>query len=145
MQLELKRIQREIGITFIFVTHDQEEALTMSDRIAVMSEGWVEQIGSPTEIYHRPATVFVAGFIGEANLLPGTARGPRTASVADGRRRRRHRSPCPTRPTPTGRRARDGPPRAGAGRPRRRPPTARPGSRPPSTRSSSEAPPCTSG
>ena len=70
MQLELKRIQREVGITFIFVTHDQEEALTMSDRIAVMSEGRVEQIGSPEEIYHEPDTEFVAGFIGMANLLP---------------------------------------------------------------------------
>jgi spermidine/putrescine transport system ATP-binding protein len=70
MQLELKRIQREVGITFIFVTHDQEEALTMSDRIAVMSEGRVEQIGTPEQIYHEPDTVFVAGFIGMANLLP---------------------------------------------------------------------------
>ena len=70
MQLELKRIQREVGITFVFVTHDQEEALTMSDRIAVMSAGRVEQIGTPTEIYDRPGTVFVAGFIGEANLWP---------------------------------------------------------------------------
>ena len=72
MQLELKRIQRDTAVTFIFVTHDQQEALTMSDHIAVMSDGWVEQIGSPTDIYHRPATPFVAGFIGEANLLPGT-------------------------------------------------------------------------
>jgi spermidine/putrescine transport system ATP-binding protein len=70
MQIELKRIQREVGITFVYVTHDQEEALTMSDRIAVMSEGNVEQIGSPTEIYGEPATVFVAGFIGQANLWP---------------------------------------------------------------------------
>jgi spermidine/putrescine transport system ATP-binding protein len=70
MQIELKRIQREVGITFVYVTHDQEEALTMSDRIAVMSEGMVEQIGTPTEIYDRPATVFVAGFIGQANLWP---------------------------------------------------------------------------
>ncbi|HSL56517.1 MAG TPA: ABC transporter ATP-binding protein [Acidimicrobiales bacterium] len=68
MQLELKRIQREVNITFVYVTHDQEEALTMSDRIAVMSEGRVEQIASPTEIYAEPATVFVAGFIGQANL-----------------------------------------------------------------------------
>ncbi|MGZ4735447.1 MAG: ABC transporter ATP-binding protein [Acidimicrobiia bacterium] len=75
MQLELKRIQREVGITFIFVTHDQEEALTMSDRIAVMSEGRVEQIGSPEEIYHEPETVFVAGFIGMANLLPAEIEG----------------------------------------------------------------------
>ncbi len=70
MQLELKRIQREVGITFIFVTHDQEEALTMSDRIAVMSQGRVEQIGTPEEIYNQPSTIFVAGFIGSANLLP---------------------------------------------------------------------------
>jgi spermidine/putrescine transport system ATP-binding protein len=70
MQIELKRIQREVGITFVFVTHDQEEALTMSDRIAVMNAGRVEQIGEPEEIYHRPSTVFVAGFIGSANLFP---------------------------------------------------------------------------
>jgi len=69
MQLELKRIQREVGITFVYVTHDQEEALTMSDRIAVMNEGHVEQIASPEEIYDKPASVFVAGFIGVANLL----------------------------------------------------------------------------
>ncbi len=74
MQLELKRIQREVGITFIYVTHDQEEALTMSDRIAVMSEGRIEQIGSPREIYDAPATGFVAGFIGAANLLPAVVR-----------------------------------------------------------------------
>jgi spermidine/putrescine transport system ATP-binding protein len=71
MQIELKRIQREVGITFVYVTHDQEEALTMSDRIAVMNEGRVEQIGSPTDIYHSPRSVFVANFIGVANLLPG--------------------------------------------------------------------------
>jgi spermidine/putrescine transport system ATP-binding protein len=71
MQFELKRIQREVGITFVFVTHDQGEALTMSDRIAVMSEGRVEQIGTPKEIYNSPASLFVAGFIGSANLLPG--------------------------------------------------------------------------
>jgi len=71
MQLELKRIQRDTKVTFVFVTHDQQEALTMSDHIAVMSDGWVEQIGSPTDIYRRPATPFVAGFIGEANLLAG--------------------------------------------------------------------------
>jgi spermidine/putrescine transport system ATP-binding protein len=68
MQFELKRIQREVGITFVYVTHDQEEALTMSDRIAVMNEGRVEQIGTPTEIYDNPSSVFVAGFIGQANL-----------------------------------------------------------------------------
>lgn len=71
MQIELKRIQREVGISFVFVTHDQGEALTMSDRIAVMSQGVVEQIGTPSEIYRSPATLFVAGFIGSANLLPG--------------------------------------------------------------------------
>jgi spermidine/putrescine transport system ATP-binding protein len=71
MQFELKRIQREVGITFIYVTHDQEEALTMSDRIAVMNAGNVEQIGSPTEIYDAPSTVFVANFIGQANLWAG--------------------------------------------------------------------------
>lgn len=75
MQFELKRIQRDVGITFVFVTHDQGEALTMSDRIAVMSEGRVEQIGTPEEIYNSPATLFVAGFIGSANLLPGKVRG----------------------------------------------------------------------
>lgn len=74
MQIELKRIQREVGITFVFVTHDQGEALTMSDRIAVMNEGVVEQIGSPEEIYNRPESLFVAGFIGSANLLPGNVR-----------------------------------------------------------------------
>jgi ABC-type Fe3+/spermidine/putrescine transport system ATPase subunit/spermidine/putrescine-binding protein len=83
MQIELKRIQREVGITFIFVTHDQGEALTMSDRIAVMSKGRVEQIGTPTEIYDHPASIFVAGFIGSANLLPGSlGRGPNGESIA---------------------------------------------------------------
>ncbi len=71
MQIELKRIQREVGITFVFVTHDQGEALTMADRIAVMSEGLVEQIGTPEEIYNQPASLFVASFIGSANLMPG--------------------------------------------------------------------------
>ena len=75
MQFELKRIQREVGITFVYVTHDQEEALTMSDRIAVMNAGNVEQIGTPTEIYDRPASVFVAGFIGQENLWHGRQTG----------------------------------------------------------------------
>ncbi|MHA3770397.1 ABC transporter ATP-binding protein [Verrucomicrobiota bacterium sgz303538] len=70
MQLELKHLQRKIGITFVFVTHDQEEALTMSDRIAVVSNGRVEQIGSPSEVYHSPRSAFVADFIGQTNLLP---------------------------------------------------------------------------
>jgi spermidine/putrescine transport system ATP-binding protein len=72
MQIELKRIQREVGITFVYVTHDQSEALTMSDRIAVMNDGLVDQLASPREIYERPATAFVAGFIGTSNLLSGT-------------------------------------------------------------------------
>ncbi|HEY7225726.1 MAG TPA: ABC transporter ATP-binding protein [Micromonosporaceae bacterium] len=72
MQVELKRIQREVGITFVYVTHDQGEALTMSDRIAVMNDGRIEHLGTPREIYERPATKFVAGFIGTSNLLAGT-------------------------------------------------------------------------
>jgi putative spermidine/putrescine transport system ATP-binding protein len=71
MQIELKQIQREVGLTFIYVTHDQEEALTMSDRLAVFSHGRVEQVGSPAEVYERPATGFVAGFVGTSNLLVG--------------------------------------------------------------------------
>jgi spermidine/putrescine transport system ATP-binding protein len=74
MQIELKRIQREVGITFIYVTHDQEEALTMSDRIAVMNDGRVEQIGTPQDIYHSPTSIFVANFIGVANLIPAVVR-----------------------------------------------------------------------
>jgi putative spermidine/putrescine transport system ATP-binding protein len=74
MQTELKRIQREVGITFVYVTHDQEEALTMSDRIAVMDGGRVEQLGSPIDVYERPATEFVAGFIGVSNLLERNGR-----------------------------------------------------------------------
>jgi putative spermidine/putrescine transport system ATP-binding protein len=69
MQIELKQIQKEVGITFVYVTHDQEEALTMSDRMAVMTSGQIEQIGSPVEVYERPATEFVAGFIGISNVL----------------------------------------------------------------------------
>ena len=69
MQIELKRIQREVGITFVYVTHDQEEALTMSDRVAVMDLGRIEQLGTPVDVYERPATEFVAGFIGVSNLL----------------------------------------------------------------------------
>jgi spermidine/putrescine transport system ATP-binding protein len=75
LQIELKRIQREVGITFVYVTHDQEEALTMSDRIAVMDRGKVEQVGVPEEVYERPATTFVAGFIGVSNLMPATVVG----------------------------------------------------------------------
>ncbi|MBL8103499.1 MAG: ABC transporter ATP-binding protein [Anaerolineales bacterium] len=71
MQIELKSIQKRVGITFIFVTHDQEEAITMSDRIAVFSQGRIEQIGSPSDIYERPASAFVAGFVGTSNLVSG--------------------------------------------------------------------------
>jgi spermidine/putrescine transport system ATP-binding protein len=79
MQVELKRIQREVGITFVYVTHDQNEALTMSDRIAVMNDGVIEQLGPPRDIYEHPATRFVAGFIGTSNLLTGSL-----ARVTDG-------------------------------------------------------------
>jgi len=71
MQVELKAIQQRVGITFIFVTHDQEEALTMSDRIAVFNAGKIEQVGSPAEIYEHPQTQFVAGFVGVSNLISG--------------------------------------------------------------------------
>jgi spermidine/putrescine transport system ATP-binding protein len=75
MQVELKRIQQEVGITFIYVTHDQEEAMTMSDRIAVMNRGHYEQLGDPESLYERPRTRFVAGFLGISNLLPATVSG----------------------------------------------------------------------
>ena len=73
MQVELKALQRQVGITFVFVTHDQEEALTMSDRIAVFDAGRIEQVGTPTQVYEHPATRFVAGFVGTSNLLTGEA------------------------------------------------------------------------
>ena len=69
MQVELKRIQQEVGITFVYVTHDQEEALTMSDRLAVFNEGQIEQVGHPAEVYERPGSEFVAGFVGVSNVL----------------------------------------------------------------------------
>jgi spermidine/putrescine transport system ATP-binding protein len=81
LQLELKRIQRDVGITFVYVTHDQEEALTMSDRIAVMSQGRIDQCDTPEEIYERPATTFVAGFIGVSNLMPGEVVGANGAGA----------------------------------------------------------------
>ncbi len=88
MQVELKRIQQEVGITFIFVTHDQEEAMTMSDRIAVMNHGRYEQLGDPASLYERPRTRFVAGFLGVSNLLPTTPEGSdggyAVARLADG-------------------------------------------------------------
>jgi len=73
MQIELKHIQQSVGITFIYVTHDQEEALTMSDRLAVFNKGQIEQLGTPAEVYERPATGFVAGFVGTSNILQGDA------------------------------------------------------------------------
>jgi putative spermidine/putrescine transport system ATP-binding protein len=73
MQIELKEIQQQVGLTFVYVTHDQEEALTMSDRLAVFSHGRIEQIGTPAEVYERPATGFVAGFVGTSNVLEGDA------------------------------------------------------------------------
>src|SRR5437763_9813137 len=76
MQLELKGIQHEVGITFVHVTHDQEEAMTMADRIAVMNAGRIEQLGTPTELYETPQTAYVAGFLGVSNLVAGTVAGP---------------------------------------------------------------------
>ncbi|WP_131119273.1 ABC transporter ATP-binding protein [Lichenihabitans psoromatis] len=84
MQLELKRLQRDVGITFVFVTHDQHEALTMSDRIAVMSGGKILQIGSPEDIYERPAARFVADFIGDTNLIEATRIAPQVYRTASG-------------------------------------------------------------
>src|SRR5206468_10858481 len=71
MQLELKRIQHEVGITFVHVTHDQEEAMTMADQIAVMSDGHIEQLGGPTELYETPKTALVAGFLSRSTLIKG--------------------------------------------------------------------------
>ena len=127
MQVELKRIQQEVGITFIYVTHDQEEAMTMSDRIAVMNQGRYEQLGDPEALYERPTTRFVAGFLGVSNLLPRRARtgrptATRRSSSATARRsgsrprsstghgprsrsasaRRRSASPSPARTSPAG-------------------------------------------
>jgi spermidine/putrescine transport system ATP-binding protein len=84
LQVELKRIQRDVGITFVYVTHDQEEALTMSDRIAVMNRGRVEQVATPEEVYDRPATTFVAGFIGVSNLMPATVTGSDEVKLDEG-------------------------------------------------------------
>ena len=75
MQIELKRIQQEVGITFVYVTHDQDEALTMSDRLAVFNAGRIEQVGPPAEVYEHPQTEFVAGFVGVSNVLERTVNG----------------------------------------------------------------------
>jgi spermidine/putrescine transport system ATP-binding protein len=84
MQLELKRIQNEVGITFVHVTHDQEEAMTMADRIVIMNSGHIEQLGTPTELYESPRTAFVAGFLGVSNLLEGEVVGDGTVKLTDG-------------------------------------------------------------
>jgi spermidine/putrescine transport system ATP-binding protein len=84
MQLELKRIQHEVGITFVHVTHDQEEAMTMADEIVIMNGGRIEQQGTPGELYEQPRTVFVAGFLGVSNLLPGTVVGDGRVALRDG-------------------------------------------------------------
>jgi spermidine/putrescine transport system ATP-binding protein len=84
MQIELKQIQREVGITFLYVTHDQEEALSMSDRVAVMNEGRVAQCGAPEDVYERPDEEFVAGFIGISNLLEGTVTDDGHVRIANG-------------------------------------------------------------
>ena len=120
LQIELKRIQREVGITFVYVTHDQEEALTMSDRIAVMNRGRIEQLATPEEVYERPTTTFVAGFIGVSNLMPGVvedATGDRAAREARRRRRgRRERQRLHRRrPLPRDRPAREASDRTGRG------------------------------
>jgi spermidine/putrescine transport system ATP-binding protein len=84
LQIELKRIQQEVGITFVHVTHDQEEAMTMADRIAVMNEGRIEQIGQPAELYERPRTAFVAGFLGVSNLIQVDVENGGTVRLPDG-------------------------------------------------------------
>ena len=86
MQLELKRIQSEVGITFVHVTHDQEEAMTMADAIAVMNRGRIEQLGPAQELYERPANAFVAGFLGISNLLPGVVDGSEAVKLDSGER-----------------------------------------------------------
>ena len=122
LQVQLKQIQREVGITFVYVTHDQEEALTMSDRIAVMNHGRIEQVADPEEVYERPATTFVAGFIGVSNLMPGAVKsGGASGEVqldSGVTRRRRVNGLRGRRPLPRGRPAREAPDRAEGERPR---------------------------
>ena len=108
MQVELKQIQGEVGITFVYVTHDQEEALTMSDRIAVFNEGRIEQVGTPAEVYERPANHFVSGFVGVSNELERDGRRftvrPEKIRVLEpgrGRRRDAHASGAGSATSPT--------------------------------------------
>jgi ABC-type proline/glycine betaine transport system ATPase subunit len=84
MQIELKHLQRRLGMTFVFVTHDQEEALTMSDRIAVMNGGRIEQLGDAMDVYHRPTSAFVANFIGQTNLLDAEVISPSRVRTTHG-------------------------------------------------------------
>jgi putative spermidine/putrescine transport system ATP-binding protein len=103
MQVELKAIQQQVGITFIYVTHDQEEALTMSDRIAVFNHGKIEQVGTPAEIYERPSTAFVAGFVGTSNILKGPLAQQLTGSATPFAVRPEKIRLCPPEtPTPDG-------------------------------------------
>ena len=97
LQLELRAVQREVEITFVYVTHDQEEALTMSDQIAVMADGRVEQVGPPEEIYSAPATTYVAGFLGAANIFDADVVSSATAVRRCARRCRRGCAPPPTK------------------------------------------------
>jgi spermidine/putrescine ABC transporter ATP-binding subunit len=98
LQLEMRRLHADLGITFIYVTHDQEEALTMSDRIAVMNDGLVAQVGTPEDLYDRPASRFVAGFIGESNFLPATVCGLEGDIVVAECEGAVIRATCPVRP-----------------------------------------------
>ena len=129
LQVELKRIQREVGITFVYVTHDQEEALTMSDRIAVMNRGRVEQVGDPEEVYERPTTTFVAGFIGVSNLMPATVTGAGAVQLDAGPEHRRAETDAlrPGRPLPRRGAAGEAADRGARGRPapRQRPAAGR--------------------
>ena len=109
MQFELKNIQRDIGITFVHVTHDQEEAMTMADYIVVMNGGHIEQLGTPAELYERPATAFVANFLGVSNLLAGTVEGDavrlENGTMLHVTRRRAERPHRPRRRSASGRRS----------------------------------------
>ena len=142
LQVQLKQIQRDVGITFVYVTHDQEEALTMSDRIAVMNHGRIEQVADPEQVYDKPASTFVAGFIGVSNLMPGVVKKEGTSGevlLDSGRHDRGERRglragrPLPrggsAREAEAGRRRAQGPERRGSRRelalPRHRDPDAR--------------------
>ena len=126
MQLELKAIQHDIGITFVHVTHDQEEAMTMADQIAIMRSGKIEQLGTPTELYEQPRTAFVAGFLGISNLLSGTVTGPSAVRLDDGTE---VRVPAEAIDGRTGTRRRRRPPGEDPHRPRRGEPPHRPPAR----------------